>query len=92
MKKHYSKPPPNNPVRRVVTKMLSIPAGNMSFVQDHIFLGQLPKRLIIGCVRNTAFNGSYQQNPFNFDNFGANFLAIYVDGEQVPYKPSQTKL
>ncbi|XP_071832414.1 uncharacterized protein F54H12.2-like [Apostichopus japonicus] len=75
------------PVRRVVTKMLSVPVGNMSFVQDHIFLGQLPKRVIVGCVRNTAFNGSYQQNPFNLNHFGANFLAVYLDGEQIPHKP-----
>ncbi|KAJ8018759.1 hypothetical protein HOLleu_43082 [Holothuria leucospilota] len=75
------------PIRRVVTKVFSVPTGNMSFVQDHIFLGQLPKRLIVGCVRNTAFNGSYQQNPFNFDHFGTNFLAVYMDGEQIPYKP-----
>ncbi|KAJ8045639.1 hypothetical protein HOLleu_08684 [Holothuria leucospilota] len=59
----------------------------MSFVQDHIFLGQLPKRIIVGCVRNTAFNGSFLENPFNFEHFGANFLAVYMDGEQIPYKP-----
>ena len=75
------------PIRRVVTKMMSIPIGNMSFVQDHIFLGQLPKKIIIGCVRNTAFNGSYTENPYNFDHFGLNFLAVYLDGEQIPYKP-----
>ncbi|KAJ8048251.1 hypothetical protein HOLleu_00494 [Holothuria leucospilota] len=42
------------PIRRVVTKMFSILVGNMSFVQDHIFLGQLPKRLIVSCVTNTV--------------------------------------
>ncbi|KAJ8032507.1 hypothetical protein HOLleu_26052 [Holothuria leucospilota] len=26
-------------------------------------------------------------NPFNFEHFGANFLAVYMDGEQIPYKP-----
>ncbi|KAJ8025636.1 hypothetical protein HOLleu_33248 [Holothuria leucospilota] len=75
------------PIRRVVTKVFSVPTGNMSFVQDHIFLGQLPKRIIVGCVRNTAFNGSFLENPFNFEHFGANFLAVYMDGEQIPYKP-----
>ncbi|PIK55304.1 hypothetical protein BSL78_07776 [Apostichopus japonicus] len=75
------------PIQRVVTKMFSIPTGNMSFIQDHIFLGQLPKKVIVGCVRNTAFNGSYTLNPFNFEHFGLDFLALYMDGEQVPYKP-----
>ncbi|KAJ8048851.1 hypothetical protein HOLleu_01326 [Holothuria leucospilota] len=75
------------PIRRVVTKVFSVPTGNISFVQDHTFLGQLPKRIIVGCVRNTAFNGSFLENPFSFEHFGANFLAVYMDGEQIPYKP-----
>ncbi|KAJ8046888.1 hypothetical protein HOLleu_05719 [Holothuria leucospilota] len=59
----------------------------MSFVQDHIFLGQMPKWIIVGCVRNTAFNCSYLENPFNFKQFGANPSAVNMDGEQITYKP-----
>ncbi|KAJ8048841.1 hypothetical protein HOLleu_01315 [Holothuria leucospilota] len=44
-------------------------------------------RLIVSCVTNTGFNGSYVENPFNFQHFNANFLAVYLDGEQIPYKP-----
>ncbi|KAJ8050168.1 hypothetical protein HOLleu_03264 [Holothuria leucospilota] len=75
------------PINRIATKMFSIPIGNMTFVQDHIFLGQLPKRIIVGCVTNTAANGSYTENPYNFEHFGLNFLALYMDGDQIPYKP-----
>ncbi|KAJ8027322.1 hypothetical protein HOLleu_32436 [Holothuria leucospilota] len=45
-------------------------------------------------MRNTAFNGLYLENLFNFGNFGANFLAVYMNGEQFlckPLKPSFTE-
>ncbi|XP_071503404.1 uncharacterized protein F54H12.2-like [Diadema antillarum] len=75
------------PVRRVTCKVLSVPRGEMTLQQDHLFLGQIPQRIIIGCVNNKAFNGSYSHNPFNFKHFGVNYLSLYVDGVQVPSKP-----
>ena len=45
------------PVRRVETKVFSIPEGNLSANQENLFLGQLPKRVIIGMVGNKAFSG-----------------------------------
>ena len=75
------------PVRHVVCKLLSVPRGEMSLQQDHVFLGQIPQRIIIGCVDNKAFSGSYTHNPFNFQTFGVNYIALLVDGMQVPFKP-----
>ncbi|XP_063988139.1 uncharacterized protein F54H12.2-like [Diachasmimorpha longicaudata] len=49
----------------------------------------LPKRIILGFVANASFNGSRKKNPFNFQNFGINFLCLNVDGRQVPTKPLQ---
>ena len=75
------------PIQRVETKVFSIPQGNMSITQENLFLGQLPKRLVIGCVDNDAFNGSTSKNPFNFKHNNINFLALYLDGNQIPSKP-----
>ena len=61
----------------------------MSVNQENLFLGQLPKRLVVGCVDNEAFNGAYKSNPFNFKHNNLNFLALYIDGQQVPGKPLQ---
>ena len=77
------------PVKRVETKVFSIPKGNMSANQENLFLGQLPKRVVIGLVNNTAFSGNVAENPFNFKHFDIDFLALYVDGAQVPSKPLQ---
>jgi hypothetical protein len=39
------------PVRRVEVevKVDTVLTGNMNYVQDNMFLGQLPKRLVIAC-------------------------------------------
>ena len=35
------------PIRRVEVKVDMVPRDNMNYVQDNMFLGQLPKRLVI---------------------------------------------
>ena len=64
----------------------------MSANQENLFLGQLPKRVVIGLVNNIAFSGNEAENPFNFKHFDIDFLALYVDGLQVPSNPLQTVL
>ena len=35
--------------------------------------------------------GGYQRSPFNFENFGVNFLSFQANGEQIPrlaYQPN----
>ncbi|KAF8791613.1 hypothetical protein HNY73_006454 [Argiope bruennichi] len=72
------------PINRVLCKVYSIPQGSMSMVQDNIFVGQMPKRIIIGCVENDAFHGTFQKSPFEFKHFDMNFIGIYVDGPASP--------
>ena len=74
------------PVCRVDTKVFSISKGNMMSNQQNLFLGQLPKRLVIGMVENTAFNGDSAKNPFNFQHFDVDYIALNVDGKQIPSK------
>ena len=64
------------PIRPVDYKVYSIPQGAMSHTHENLFLGTLPKLLILWCIDNDACNGEYSKNPFN----GINFLAVYVDG------------
>ena len=74
------------PIRPVDCKVYSIPQGAMSHTHENLFLGRLPKRLILWCTDNDAYNGEYSKNPFNAKNNAINFLAVYVDGRQVPAK------
>ena len=75
------------PIRPVDCKVYSIPQGAMSHTHENLFLGTLPKRLILWCIDNDAYNGEYPKNPFHAKNNAINFLAVYVDGRQVPAKP-----
>ena len=67
------------PIRPVDCKVFAIPQGAMSHTHENLFLGTLPKRLILWCIDNDVYNGDIYKNPFNVKNNTINFLAIYVD-------------
>ena len=75
------------PIRRVDCKVLSIPRGFSSFTPDNLFLGHIPKRLVLVLVDTEAYNGTYASNPFNFKHHNLTQVGVYVDGEQIPRKP-----
>lgn len=75
------------PINRVEIKTVTIGTGIQSKSIDNIFLGQIPKRCIIGMVDSCAFNGKINKNPFNFQHFNYNYLALYIDSTQIPAKP-----
>lgn len=77
------------PITRAEVKVLTIPSDIQGKTLDNIFLGQVPKRCIVGFVNNSAFNGNLASNPFNFDNFNISSFSLYVDGQQVPSKTLQ---
>ena len=68
---------------------MSIPAGTRVSNQENLFLGILPKSIVIGMVDNYAFTGEYEKNPFAFKHYDLEYLAFYVDGKQFPAKPLQ---
>jgi hypothetical protein len=76
------------PIQCVEVNVDTVPRGNMNYVQD-MFLGQLPKRLVIGCVNSDALNGTITKIPFDFKHYKINFVALNVDGRQIPAKPLQ---
>lgn len=75
------------PIDRVLCKTYSVSTGSRSFMQDNVFLGAIPKRVIITCLNNAAESGQYSSNPFLFEHYNANFISVYVDGNPVPSKP-----
>ena len=81
------------PIRRAVCKTYTIPTGNLDHTQENLFTGQLPTRLVIGCVDNDAFNGRYSKNPYNFKHYDLRQLKVYLDGQQhslIPIEPNFT--
>lgn len=78
------------PISRAEVKVITIPTGVQGKTLDNVFLGQIPKRCIIGFVNNSAFNGALNKNPFNFEHHNINLFSIYVDGQQIPPCSLQT--
>ena len=77
------------PLRPVERKVYSIPAGALSHTNENLFLSALPKRLVLCCIDNDAYNGTYATNPFHAKNNAISFHSVYVDGRQIPAKPFQ---
>ena len=69
------------PIRRVVCKSYSVGTGMRDNFHEGLFTGQIPSRIVIAMVRNQAFNGSFEHNPFNFKHFDLSSIKIYVDGQ-----------
>ncbi|XP_063312633.1 uncharacterized protein F54H12.2-like [Pelobates fuscus] len=76
-------------IERISMKVFSIPAGSRVCNQENLFLGQLPKFVVLAFVDNEAFSGAYDRNPLCFKHNSVNFAALYLDGEQIPSKPFQ---
>ena len=87
--KALSSVPARYPIRRTEQRIFSISNNITCWSQENILIGQLPRRLTIGFVRTDSIHGVYNLNPFNFQNFGINFLALYINGKQIPSRALQ---
>jgi hypothetical protein len=74
------------PITRVEVKTVTIPAGVQNKSLDSLFTGQMPTRCIVGFVKNSSFNGTYNSNPFEFKHFNLSYFSFYMDGLQIPSK------
>jgi hypothetical protein len=75
------------PIRRVICKSFTIPAGYLDVSHGKLFSGQLLTRLIVGLIDNRAYNGDREINPFNFRHVSLTEIGIYLDGQLYGLKP-----
>lgn len=75
------------PITRKECKEITLAAGLRSVKKDNIFLGQLPKRVVIAMVDADASAGVYAKNPFNFKHYQVNYMQLFADGEPVRTQP-----
>ena len=54
----------------------------MDVNHEKLFSGQIPTRIVVGLVRNDAFNKHTTLNPFNFQHFNLSEISVYSDGQQ----------
>ena len=72
------------PLRRMVVKTLHVDGGLRSTPHNLLINGQVPRRIIIGCVDKDAYFGSAKKNPFNFKNFSVSSVQIQAGDQLYP--------
>jgi hypothetical protein len=70
---------------RVFTKTYA--GYGTELIEDNLFHGVLPDRVVFGIVDNDAFNGSKTKNPFNFKHKSISEIALVVNGLPYPINP-----
>ena len=78
--------PAKYPITRTILKYFSIAKGMTSYNYENLFRGQMPTRIIVGCVDTAAFNGDFGKNPFNFQHKNAVRVALYIADIKTPIK------
>ncbi|KAM7430563.1 hypothetical protein ABFA07_018752 [Porites harrisoni] len=54
-------------------------------MEDNLFLGRVPQRMIVGILDSTAFNGAKEKYPFSFQSKGVTSIRQFIEGEEYPY-------
>ena len=72
------------PLERGDVQAYNIAQGQSSFQKNDLFLGKVPRRVVVGMVRNDAYVGNKDHNPFNFQLFNLKSLKLLVNGEEYP--------
>lgn len=74
-------------IRRAILRTFAIPQHEQNVSKDNLLVGIIPRRIIIGFVKTTAFNCDPNENPFNFQHFDLDFLSLYKNGVCIPATP-----
>lgn len=72
------------PFTQAGIKTFQIGANLTSASFASIFPDKLPKRIVVGLVRQDRVTGRYSLNPFKFDNFDLKSVVVTVGGKSIP--------
>ncbi|GFT61839.1 uncharacterized protein F54H12.2 [Trichonephila clavipes] len=75
------------PIRRTEVKSFALSTGIQSVTIPNSFIGQLPTRIIMAMVSNTAFNGDFGKNPFNFKHYDISYICAMKVIQCFPQNP-----
>ena len=75
-------------IRKSILTNHFITEGRTEF-NINLFNDQIPRRIILAMVANSAYNGTGHHSPFNFENFNAREVTISANGRNYPQVPYQ---
>jgi hypothetical protein len=73
------------PLKRVIIGPFVIPTTSTKFKISPICTGIMPRRVICGFLKTTAYDGDVLENPFNFQNFGITSIILKLNSQPVPH-------
>ena len=77
------------PLTRIVLREFTIPAGVKQFPVNQLHKGNLPAKVVLGLVDNSALTGDYTKNPYNFQHFDVTEVSLTDGGNEVDGQPLQ---
>lgn len=72
-------------IPQIDVQEVTINAGSRNFLLTNLFGGRRPKSIIFGLVKNSAFNGNSEENPYRFEHFDLESSTLYVNGNSRPF-------
>ena len=72
------------PQTQVNVRAHNLETGCRSKTIDISLQSKLPKRIVVGFVAQAASSGAYNNNPFNFQNFGLTSIHLTLSGQSIP--------
>ena len=84
--------PAEYPYNRVEVDVMTIRENTLGEKQDFLFGGKIPKYVVMVMVSNSAMNGDYKKNPFNFKFFNARYIDLTKDRQACPFPPFEPEI
>src|SRR3981189_247981 len=75
------------PIQRIEMETMICRRDSFGECKDFLFHGKIPKYIIMLMVSNTAMNGDYTKNPFNFKHFNVSYVHLTKDRSNIPFPP-----
>ena len=75
------------PYTRSQTISYSISTGSLTFLKENLFGNALiPKIVVVGMVKSSAYTGDHQHDSFNFEHFNVKSIGLFRDGQSLPHR------
>jgi hypothetical protein len=72
-----------SPIKRTEMKIFPIVKGLLKIIINNLTNGTVPSRVFFGLVSSGAYEDDFSLNPFNFQHYNVNRIALIVDGKEV---------
>lgn len=72
---------------KIKMKTYNIPKGSSVQNVPNLYLDRLPDKLAFAFVNDTAFSGTYETNPFNFEHLNISKMMLRVNNATYPLHP-----